>query len=236
MIIIPARLASTRFPNKIMADVNGLPMVIRTAKRVSKIDETVVACDDDSVKQLCDSHGIRSVLTKSTHQSGTDRINEAVQKLNISKDEIVINVQADEPYIEPEIVASLIDSVRYIEDDFKMASLCKKISLDSVKDHNLVKVILDSNSNAIYFSRNPIPFDRDGGFDNYLGHLGLYGFVASSLSEFCSLPYSTLEHTEKLEQLRAIECGKKIKMKIVETKSFGIDTKEDLQKALEIFK
>ncbi len=235
MIIIPARLASTRFPNKIIADINGLPMVIRTAKRVSSIDETIVACDDESVMELCAKHNIKSVLTAKTHQSGTDRINEAVKLLGAKADEIVINVQADEPYIEPELVQTLFETVKSCADGWKMASLCKKISIDAAKDSNLVKVILDKNQNAIYFSRNPIPYDRDGGFDGYLGHLGLYGFTASTLDAFCALPYSPLEHTEKLEQLRAIESRKNIKMATVETKSFGIDTVEDLKKALEMF-
>lgn len=235
MIIIPARLASTRFPNKIIADVNGLPMVIRTAKRVSDIDEAVVACDDESVVDLCSKYKIKSVLTSKSHQSGTDRINEAVKILGAKADEIIINVQADEPYIEPEIINILVSTVKSCSNDWKMASLCKKISIDAAKDSNLVKVIMDQESNAIYFSRNPIPFDRDGGFDNYFGHLGLYGFSASSLDEFCTLPYSALEHTEKLEQLRAIESRKAIKMAIVETKSFGIDTAEDLKKAIEVF-
>jgi 3-deoxy-manno-octulosonate cytidylyltransferase (CMP-KDO synthetase) len=174
-------------------------------------------------------------LTDKSHQSGTDRINEAVKKSGAKDDEIVINVQADEPYIEPDIVQKLINSVKTSLDDFKMASLCKKISANDAKDPNLVKVIMDTDSNAIYFSRNPIPYDRDGGFDGYFGHLGLYGFSAKSLDIFCSLPYSILEHTEKLEQLRVIESGKKIKMTVVETKSFGIDTEQDLKKALEIF-
>jgi len=236
MIIIPARLASTRFPNKILADINGLPMVIQTAKKVHNIDETIVACDDEEVMRLCKNHGIKAIMTAKTHQSGTDRINEAVKLSGAKDDEIIINVQADEPFIETVVVEKLFETVKLCNHSFKMASLYKKISSKAAQDTNLVKVIIDKKQNAIYFSRNKIPYDRDGGFDEYYGHLGLYGFTASSLSEFCSLPYSILEHTEKLEQLRAIESGKKIKMALVETRSFGIDTTEDLKKAMELFR
>jgi 3-deoxy-manno-octulosonate cytidylyltransferase (CMP-KDO synthetase) len=233
MIIIPARLASTRFPNKILADIAGLPMVIRTAKRVTSVDRVVVACDDESVMLLCAKHGIEAALTSKDHQSGTDRISEAARLLGAKDDEIIINVQADEPFIEPEVVATLFEAIKSINGGFAMASAYKKISPERAKDPNLVKVITDDNSNAIYFSRSLIPYDRDGGFGGYKGHLGLYAFDAKSLNQFCALPYSSLEHTEKLEQLRAIEAGMKIKMVKVSTKSFGIDTIEDLQKALE---
>jgi 3-deoxy-manno-octulosonate cytidylyltransferase (CMP-KDO synthetase) len=233
MIVIPARLASTRFPNKIIADIDGLPMVIRTAKRVAGVDRVVIACDDESVILLCAEHDIEAVLTSKNHQSGTDRINEAAKILGAKDDEIIVNVQADEPFIEPEIVARLFEAVMSINIAFAMASAYKKISAESAKDPNLVKVITDSNSDAIYFSRSIMPYDRDGGFDGYKGHLGLYAFTTKSLDEFCTLPYSLLEHTEKLEQLRAIEAGRRIKMIEVSTRSFGIDTKEDLQKALE---
>jgi 3-deoxy-manno-octulosonate cytidylyltransferase (CMP-KDO synthetase) len=233
MIVIPARLASTRFPNKILADIAGLPMVVRTAKRVASVDRVVVACDDEGVMMICAEHGIEAVLTSKNHQSGTDRINEAAKLLGAKSDEIIVNVQADEPFIEPQIVAKLFEAVRSTNNGFAMASAYKKISVEAAKDPNLVKVITDGNGDAIYFSRSVVPHDRDGGFDGYKGHLGLYAFDAKSLDEFCALPHSLLEHTEKLEQLRVIEAGKKIRMIEVSTKSFGIDTIEDLQKALE---
>ena len=237
MIIIPARLNSSRFENKILVDIMGLPMVIRTAKRVENLDDVVIATDSQEVVDLAKEYNIDSVLTSDKHQSGTDRINEAVNILNLRDDEIVVNVQADEPFIEPEVVQSVIDQVKEIKDrDFTMVSCYKEINSDLADDPNHVKVVCDENSDAIYFSRAKIPYHRDHYSDiKYKGHLGIYGFTKHSLNSFCSLKSSILEDTEKLEQLRAISNGKKIYMVKVESKSFGIDTKEDLQNALRIF-
>ena len=233
MIIIPARLASTRFPNKILADIHGLPMVIATAKRVQNLDDVTIAADTQEVVELAKKHGFKAVLTSQEHQSGTDRINEAAQKLDLCEDEIVINVQADEPFIEEAVVKSVIERAKYTE--AMITSACKKIDLLHVKDSNLVKVILNAHNNAIYFSRSPIPYDREGGFEGYFGHLGIYAFRKSALETFCALPYAPIEHIEKLEQLRAIYHGYKIAMVEVESQSFGIDTKEDLERALTFF-
>lgn len=235
MIIIPARLASTRFPGKITADVLGLPMVIRCAKNVSSVDDVVVACDDEGVKELCVSYGIKAVMTSREHNSGTDRINEAAKILGLSDDEIIVNVQADEPFLEKEVVVAVKELIKNERNGFKMASCYKSIDKHMAENPNMVKVITDRDGYAIYFSRSPIPYDRDGGFFDYKGHLGIYGFDTKSLKEFCSLPSSLLENTEKLEQLRAVEAGYKIKMIGVETKSFGIDTPEDLAEALALF-
>ena len=239
MIIIPARLNSSRFENKILVDIMGLPMVIRTAKQVSSLDKVVIATDSQKVIDLVKSHGFEAVLTSSEHQSGTDRINEAAQKLNISDDEIIVNVQADEPFIETEVVKAVFNRVQKVIDnneDIMITSCFKKISSELADDPNHVKVITDEHSNAIYFSRAKIPYHRDH-YDNssYKGHLGIYGFTKKSLQEFCSLNPSKLESVEKLEQLRAIDNGHKIAMVEVESKSFGIDTQEDLNNALRIF-
>ncbi len=234
MIIIPARLASTRFPRKILADINGLPMVIATAKRVQALDNVAIAADTQEVVDLAKDHGFEAILTSQEHQSGTDRINEAAQKLGLSDDEIVINVQADEPFIEESVVKSVLERAR--QTDALITSACKKISLESVKDPNLVKVLLNAYNNAIYFSRSPIPYDREGGFDGYFGHLGIYAFTKRSLEIFCDLAYAPIEHIEKLEQLRAIYHGFSIAMVEVQSQSFGIDTPEDLKRALNFFK
>lgn len=233
MIIIPARLASTRFPNKILANINGLPMVIATAKRVQNLDRVAIAADTQEVVDLAQKHGFEAILTSQNHQSGTDRINEAAQKLNLKDDEIIINVQADEPFIEEIVVKSVIERAK--QTDALITSACKKIDLLHVKDANLVKVILNAYGNAIYFSRSPIPYDREGGFEGYFGHLGIYAFRKAALETFCALPYAPIEHIEKLEQLRAIYHGYKIAMVEVESQSFGIDTPEDLEKALAYF-
>ena len=230
MIIIPARLASTRFPNKILANIHGLPMVIATAKRVQNLDDVAIAADTEEVVALAHDYGFKAILTSQNHQSGTDRINEAASKLSLSEDEIIVNVQADEPFIEEAVVKSVIERAK--KTDAMITSACKKIDLSHVKDPNLVKVILNAHGNAIYFSRSAIPYDREGGFEGYFGHLGIYAFRKKSLETFCTLPYAPIEHIEKLEQLRAIYHGYSIAMVEVESQSFGIDTKEDLERAL----
>jgi len=238
MIIIPARLNSSRFENKILVDILGLPMVIRTAKAVSILDDVVIATDSEDVITLAKKYDIKAVLTSTEHQSGTDRINEAVNILNLDDNEVVVNVQADEPFIEPEVVQSVIDKVKELSSrDFTMVSCFKEISSEMADDPNHVKVICDDNDDAIYFSRSKIPYHRDHyNSAQYKGHLGIYGFTKKSLNDFCSYDASLLEETEKLEQLRAISNNSKINMVKVNSNSFGIDTKEDLENALKFFK
>ena len=211
MIIIPARLASTRFPQKVLADIGGLPMVIRTAKRVESIDRVVVACDDETILDVCAAHGIEARLTSTTHKSGTDRINECAQLLDISDDELIINVQADEPFIETEVLVQLIERLTALKSQkvpFIMASCYNAINTESANDPNMVKVITDDMHNAIYFSRSPIPYNRSGEA-SYFGHIGIYGFTKKSLHDFCALGEAPLEDIEKLEQLRAFTTAKK---------------------------
>ena len=239
MIIIPARLRSTRFEQKILVDVLGLPMVIRTAKRASEVDEVVIATDSKEVIDLAKDYDIKAVLTNPNHKSGTDRINEAANLLGLDSDEIVINVQADEPFIEKEVIEAVkkeILNLKKEKKDFIMVSCYKEIASEIADDSNHVKVVLDNKNYAIYFSRAKIPYHRDH-YQNtpYFGHLGIYGFNKKSLEKFCSLKNSRLENIEKLEQLRAIENGLKIKMVKVNSKSFGIDTKEDLENAIKLF-
>ncbi|MFT7005059.1 MAG: 3-deoxy-manno-octulosonate cytidylyltransferase (CMP-KDO synthetase) [Sulfurimonas sp.] len=237
MIIIPARLASTRFPQKVLADIGGLPMVVRTAKAVSHIDRVVVAADDEKIITICKEYGVEAMLTSTTHKSGTDRISECANILNLDDDEIIINLQADEPFIEPEVVELLIKKLKKLQEKnepFIMGSCYNAINADSAKDPNLVKVVLDENNNAIYFSRSLIPYNRSGRA-NYFGHIGIYGFSKKSLKEFCNLANAPIEDIEGLEQLRAIYHQKKISMLKVTSTGFGIDTPEDLARAIEIF-
>jgi 3-deoxy-manno-octulosonate cytidylyltransferase (CMP-KDO synthetase) len=238
MIIIPARLDSTRFPQKVLADIGGVPMVVRTANRVKHLGRVVVAADDELIIATCKAHGIEAMLTSTTHKSGTDRINECAQILDVSDNELIINVQADEPFIEPEVVENLIIRLKSLQDaqePFIMGSCYNAINAQAAQDPNLVKVIMDADHNAIYFSRSPIPFNRSGAAV-YFGHIGIYGFSKKSLHDFCSLDDAPLEDIEKLEQLRAIYHGKKISMVKVASTGFGIDTLEDLERAKEIYK
>lgn len=237
MIIIPARLASTRFPRKVLADIGGLPMVIRTAKQVEHLDEVAIATDSQEVIDLCKIYGYRAMMTSETHKSGTDRINEAAQLLNLKDDDIIVNIQADEPFIEPEVVGAVLKRLNELKAQkapFIMASCYNAVNNEAAQDPNLVKVIMDVNHDAIYFSRNPIPFNRSGSA-TYFGHIGIYGFTKKSLYDFCQLDDAPLEDIEKLEQLRAIYHGKKISMVKVASTGFGIDTEEDLKRAKQIF-
>ncbi len=237
MIIIPARLQSNRFPRKILANINGYPMVIATANRVKDIDEVVIATDSNEVMDIAKNYGFNAVMTSNSHKSGTDRVNEVAKKLNLNENEVIVNVQADEPFIEPYIVKNIINRVKSAtenEENVMIVSCYKPIDNNQANDPNIVKVIMNSQNNAIYFSRSKIPYDREEHL-NYFGHLGIYGFTKKSLREFCSLPLAPLEDIEKLEQLRAIYFNKKIAMIEVQSESFGIDTKEDLEKALKKF-
>ncbi len=237
MIIIPARMASTRFPKKVIADIGGLPMVVRTAKQVMHLDDVVVAADDEEIIEICKAHGVKAMLTSTTHKSGTDRINECAQLLDIPDDELVINIQADEPFIEPEVVEVLIERLNLLKEyelPFVMGSCYNAINAEAAEDPNLVKVVLDDDHNAIYFSRSMVPYNRSGSA-TYFGHIGIYGFTKKSLHDFCALDDAPLEDIEKLEQLRAIYHGHKITMVKVASTGFGIDTPEDLARAKEIF-
>lgn len=230
MIIIPARLGSTRFANKILADIGGVPMFVATARRVAACDDVVIAVDDESVATIAKEHGLKAVLTDTAHNSGTDRIRQACEILGLSSDEIIINVQADEPFIEPENIANFrkfCDAKRF---DAFMFSCYKLVDGSHVNDANLVKVVTDHAGFALYFSRSRVPFNR-AECEIYKAHLGIYGYSVASLNEFCSLPYSHLENIEKLEQLRALESGKRIAMLEVKSESIGIDSAEDLNRA-----
>jgi 3-deoxy-manno-octulosonate cytidylyltransferase (CMP-KDO synthetase) len=236
MIIIPARLKSSRLPNKILAQINDKPMIIWCAEVAAQVDEVCVATDSQEVMEICKKYGFQAVMTDKNHKSGSDRIKEAADILGLKQNDIVINMQGDEPFLEPEILKSLKEKIIQISKrEFAMASCYKEISELEAEDPNLVKVILDKNEDAIYFSRSKIPYNRDNQAHTYKGHIGLYAFTKKSLDEFTQMK-GNLEHIEKLEQLRVIENGKKIAMIKVKTQSFGIDTVDDLKKAREYAK
>lgn len=239
MIVIPARLKSTRFKDKILADIGGVPMFIKTAQNAKKVDDVLIAVDEKSILNIALNHGFKAVLTSTSHNSGTDRINEAVKKMGVSNDEIIINLQGDEPFFEVENLAKFkkFATKKIKENGYFMASAYKKISSNEANNPNLVKVICDDFGDAIYFSRAKIPFQRDENtpFNDYKGHIGIYAYSVKSLGEFCSFNESILENIEKLEQLRALSNAKKIAMCELITQSIGIDTKEDLELAINKF-
>ena len=236
MIIIPARIGSSRFPNKVLADIGGMPMVVRTAKAVEDIDAVAIATDSQEVIDIASSFGIKAILTDTSHNSGTDRIYEAATKLGLKDNDIVINVQGDEPFIETEVVQKIYNLTKsnLANPKVLMNSCYKILSNPYADDPNIVKVVTDDNDIALYFSRSKIPYPRDHHFDNYKGHIGIYGFSYKSLQTFCNLTPAPLEDIEKLEQLRALYHGYEVAMCEVDTKSFGIDTPEDLERALKL--
>ncbi|AJC87834.1 3-deoxy-manno-octulosonate cytidylyltransferase [Campylobacter insulaenigrae] len=238
MIIIPARLKSSRFENKILCDIDGLPMFVYTAKKMQTIDKVYVAVDDKNVLNIAQKHNIDAVLTNINHESGTDRINETCEILNINQEEIIINVQADEPFIELENIKKFkeFSKCAFENNQTFMTSCYKEIDEFASQDPNLVKVITDINDFALYFSRSKIPYERATYKEKFKAHLGIYAYKVKNLREFCTFKNSTLEECEKLEQLRALENGKKIKMLKITSKSIGIDTKEDYDKAIKILK
>lgn len=235
MIVIPARLASTRFKDKILKDIFGFPMFIATAKNASKVDNVLLAVDDEEVFKIAKSYDINAVMTDKNHQSGTDRINEAVKNFGLNDDEIIINVQADEPFFESENLKIFKNfACERIKNGAFMASCFKIVDENSANDANLVKVVCDNFDNAIYFSRSIIPYPRSE-CKNYKAHIGIYAYSVKNLREFCEFKESFLENTEKLEQLRALQNGKKIAMMQIDTNSIGIDCEEDYLKALKLF-
>jgi len=235
MIIIPARLASTRLPNKVLLPIKNKPIIIWCAEVAKHVDDVIIATDSEEVIEVCKKYNFEAIMTDKNHKSGSDRIKEAADILGLKDTDTVINMQGDEPFLEPEILQKVKETLNNLDSDFKMVSCYKIIDELSAEDPNLVKVIIDKNSDAIYFSRSKIPYNRDNAPHQYKGHLGIYGFDKKSLDKFTKMK-GYLEHIEKLEQLRVIENGEKIKMIEVNTKSFGIDTKEDLQKAREYAK
>jgi len=236
MIIIPARLASSRLPNKVLAKIGDTPMVIKTAQAVESIDRVVIATDSQEVVDVAKSYNFEAILTSSSCKSGTDRIYEAALKLELNSNEPIINVQADEPFIEESVVTAMLEiTKKFAIDEGVLATTCYKIiSKQQAKDPNIVKVVTNRDNFALYFSRSLIPYSRDGDLNEYKAHLGLYGFTLPKLEKFCNMGNSILEDTEKLEQLRILDNNYKIALTEVKSNSFGIDTQEDLEKALKL--
>ena len=239
LAIIPARYESSRFPGKPLAIINGKPMIQRVYEQTIKaFDNVCVATDDQRIADEVNSFGGKVVMTSSSHNSGTDRCLEALMKRmeeSGANYDVVINVQGDEPYIRPEQLRELADC--FNDSDVRIATLVKKINTkEEVDNPNSPKVILDINNNAIYFSRTPIPFARGNEMNDnfikesrYFKHIGLYGYRSSVLVEICALPQSYLWKTEKLEQLRWLENGYKIRVAETEFETQAVDTPQDME-------
>lgn len=232
--VIPARYASTRFPAKLMQDLGGKTIIRRTydaAVATALFDDVFVVTDSDLIFEEIQSHGGKVVRSIKEHESGSDRIAEAVREIEA---DIVVNVQGDEPFINKDNLEKVIAVFKEdIAGEIDLASLMVPIDdWESIENPNNVKVIVDQNQMALYFSRSVIPYPRDKEAGvQYYQHIGIYAFRKAALLEFTTLPMKTLEASEKLEQLRYLEYGKKIKMAITNHVGIGIDTVEDLEKA-----
>ena len=241
VIVIPARLDSSRLPKKVLLDLKGKTVIQRVYEqclKVKNIDGVYIATDSTEIEGVCRSFTDHIILTKSSHQSGTDRIGEAVSGIDC---DIVVNVQGDEPFIDPNLIEELVHS--FDHDQVSMASAMSKIeNIKDLQDPNVVKVVVDTQNNAIYFSRAPIPFPRDHQEiiysneelkkHNFFRHIGIYGYQKDFLAKYIKMEQTNLEKLEKLEQLRVIENGFKIKMIEAATSLIGIDTQEDYEEAL----
>jgi 3-deoxy-manno-octulosonate cytidylyltransferase (CMP-KDO synthetase) len=246
-VIVPARLASTRLPNKPLADIHGLPMVVRVAQRaaMSEASQVVVAADSPEIVAACQAHGVRVLLTKVDHPSGSDRLAEASQLLGLGPQDMVVNVQGDEPLIDPQ----LINSVAALLDKHPQASMSTAaheiIDVAEFLNPNVVKVVIDQAQLAMYFSRAPIPWWRDGfamGVQTLpqpaaLRHIGIYGYRVGFLQTFPMLTPAPVEQGEALEQLRALWHGHKIAVHVTPTAPGpGVDTPEDLARVKALLK
>lgn len=230
LIFIPARYKSSRFPGKPLADILGKPMIEHVydkASRSKKAEEVVVATDDLRIYSVVKGFGGNVVMTSNEHQSGTDRITEAAEKMN---GEIFINLQGDQPLISPENIDLLIEKM-VREPACDIATLCQPISRAEAENPNIVKVVMSADGRALYFSRSLIPYDRgEVSGEIYHKHVGIYGYRRHILEQYKKLPYSRLEHQEKLEQLRLMEAGYTIDVLTTDKgDDQGVDTPEDLE-------
>ncbi len=240
-IVVPARLASTRLPNKPLADIGGQSMIVRVLERAAKIDcESVIAAvDADAVFDVVTNAGYEALMTDPNHASGSDRVKEVAVARGWLDDDIVVNVQGDEPLFPPKLVTRLIEDMGHGHD---LATVAEQITLiEDFHNPNIVKVVTESSGNAMYFSRAAIPFNRDStdvsaSLEHARRHIGIYAFRVSALKQFTDIVDSHLEQTEKLEQLRWLEAGHSIHViDAEEPVPGGVDTQEDLERVRAIW-
>ena len=246
-VIVPARLASTRLPNKPLADIHGLPMVVRVAQRaaLSNASQVVVAADSIEIVQACQAHGVRAMLTQVDHPSGSDRLAEASALLGLNPHDVVVNVQGDEPLINPELINQVAELLVQ-RPSASMSTAAHEIhELAEFTNPNVVKVVIDQAQLALYFSRAPIPWWRDGFANGIqtlpqpapLRHIGIYAYRVGFLQSFPTLQAAPIETGEALEQLRALWHGHKIAVHITpDVPGPGVDTPEDLERVRALYK
>jgi len=238
VVVIPARFGSQRFPGKVLATLGGRPMIAHVVERALEArlpSQVIVATDDERVAVAADGAGARVHMTSPSHPSGLDRIAEVVRALPAAFD-IVVNLQGDEPCIAPASIDRCAAPL-LADKSVDIATLAHMIDEDAAQDVNAVKVVCDLRSNALYFSRHPIPFVRDaaanrpGGGQHHLRHVGIYAYRRRALAELAAAPPTALELAERLEQLRALEHGMTIRVTLIDETGPGVDTEEDLRRA-----
>ena len=265
-VLIPARLASTRLPDKPLADVAGLPLIVRVAQQVTSFAinnealqaintsttpifctkiRAVVACDSVQILRVCQQHNIEAVLTRSDHPSGSDRLAEACEILQLADDEIVVNVQGDEPLIDPQLIVDVAQLLQNTPTASMSTAAHVIDSLDEFRNPNVVKVVTDAQNLAMYFSRAPIGWWRDGSTAGLpqlplspkpLRHIGIYAYRVGFLKQFPKLPQADIEVCEALEQMRAMWHGYRIAVHVTEqAPGPGVDTPEDLERVRQFF-
>ena len=228
--IIPARYQSSRFPGKALAEIAGRPMiwhVFNQARQCPELSSVVLATDDERIRSVAEKHEIPVEMTRADHPSGTDRVLEAATKMNLPVDAVIVNIQGDEPALEPAMLAELVRP--FSQPEVMVTTLARKIDAREAASPDQVKVVMAQNRTALYFSRSPIPYHRDDQKDEYYGHIGLYAFRMPALEKFVTLDQGRLEVTEKLEQLRLLENNIPLHIVLTEHQSIGVDRPEDIQ-------
>ncbi len=243
-VIIPARYASTRLPGKPLLDLAGKSLIERVylCARQSDADRVIVATDDERIERAVKEFGGDVCMTAADHASGTDRLAEVVQQLHIDDDRVVVNLQGDEPFAPAKLINTVAASLqrqdrqhqdRQQQEQLVMATACHRLTdIEDINNPNIVKVVMDNNGHAMYFSRAPIPFPRESSSARYYQHVGIYAYRSAFIAEYHALKPNDLELSESLEQLRVMAHGYKIAVETIDYPTgFGIDTPEDLERA-----
>ena len=234
--VIPARYSSTRLPGKPLRNICGVPMICRVWQRASRaksVADVIVATDDERILQAVENHSGRAMMTRADHKTGTDRLAEVAEKFPDA--DVIVNVQGDEPLIEPSLIDELVAEFES-DAELQMATVATELTdADEMKNPNNVKVVLDRYNDALYFSRSLIPYPRNAGNSKVFKHIGIYAYRRQFLIDYAKMEPTPLEKSESLEQLRALENGFKIRVIKSSCQFVGVDTEEDLQLVNEIY-
>jgi 3-deoxy-manno-octulosonate cytidylyltransferase (CMP-KDO synthetase) len=237
LAVIPARLASTRLPRKMLREIGGIPLIgwVYQAVRASPLlDDVIVATDSQEILEICRQHGWKAQMTSASHRSGTERVHEIANSIAADAFDVYVNVQGDEPLTRSEHIATLLEVMG--DSSVQVGTLKTPCAPVDIDNPNAVKVVTDLKGRALYFSRATIPYNRDGGDPRYFKHLGFYAYRKPALDRFVGLPESGLERRERLEQLRFLENGIAIYVGETPHDTVGVDTEEDLQRVEKILR